>query len=63
MQNKSLVSNSVIHRYQAELEDKREFVHLKVVEKYNLEDKKKDISRGKCYFILNVRESVRGFVG
>jgi hypothetical protein len=45
MQNKSLVGNSVIHKYQKILEDKREFSQSEETEKFHLEDKRKDISR------------------
>lgn len=45
MQNKSLVGNSVIHQYQTKLEETREFAQMVEAEKYEQEDKMKDVSR------------------
>jgi hypothetical protein len=45
MQNKSLIGNSIIHRYQTKLEEIRVLVRSIESEKHHLEEKKKDISR------------------
>lgn len=45
MQNKSLIGNSIIHRYQTKLEEIRVLVRSIEAEKHHLEEKKKDISR------------------
>jgi chromosome segregation ATPase len=45
MQNKSLVGNSIIHRYQTKLEEIRVLVRSIEAEKHHLEEKKKDVSR------------------